>query len=387
MVTRFGIGMKDKEWYDYRYTVHKAFGQACMLNQTNQNFDWLICLDGSPPEDFLQKLQDDFKDSKNVHLLRIEKGEYWVDNYRSFINDNLLAEGTEKLVLIRKDDDDALNIDFIQNIYGFLENNEVKLHFIEDEGPTAKRIQPMIGCTSWTRRILEFFKDSPDIIKYLFFAKADNDVNIYYKNNFVTCVGRISKYGKVDFQLQEMNRIINTMKDSAFTPYACINSNSHGLIFNKDGQGNLHRTVVECSSFGLYSILPIKNKKMSQFRDCVYESSVGHSAHHAIRGTVYNNVETDSQFLAVRTEVNDSYGSALGLISSTSLDLDTNWKRTFGINDEDLHLYKALRTNYKIIRKAVERNIENLRFSQREEEPKKQDPLCETTGGADAGAA
>ena len=30
IVTRFGIGMKFTEWYDYRYQVFKAFGFDCL---------------------------------------------------------------------------------------------------------------------------------------------------------------------------------------------------------------------------------------------------------------------------------------------------------------------------------------------------------------------
>ena len=123
MITRFGVGMKDKEWYDYRYNIHKAFGQSCMLNQTNQNFEWILCLDTDPPEDFLRKLEDDFRESKNVHLLRIQKR--WVAEYRQFIHDNILTAQTQKLVLVRRDDDDAVNINYVQRIYDFLQNNEV----------------------------------------------------------------------------------------------------------------------------------------------------------------------------------------------------------------------------------------------------------------------
>ena len=39
IITRFGIHMKDEEWYKHRYVVHRTFGQLCVMEQSNQKYD------------------------------------------------------------------------------------------------------------------------------------------------------------------------------------------------------------------------------------------------------------------------------------------------------------------------------------------------------------
>ena len=242
VVTRFGVGMKDKAWYDYRYNIHKAFGQACMLDQTNQNFEWIICLDTDPPADFIQKLEEDFKDRDNIHLLRIKRR--WTDEYRSFINEHILTDETEKLVCTRRDDDDAVDINFIQNIYNFLQNNEVELHFIpeklsvSDDELTARvcpfkpRWNARPSKFHWGKLIREFFQDSPDALKYLFYGKSGTDIRVYYKNSFVGDVGRIAKHGEVGAQLQKLGEAVDGLRESEFIPFAIMNHYHGGFVFN-----------------------------------------------------------------------------------------------------------------------------------------------------------
>ena len=369
MVTRFGIGMKDKEWYDYRYNIHKAFGQACMLNQTNQNFEWVICLDESPPEDFLQKLKNDFKDSKNIHLLHIKRN--WVEDYRDFINDNLLAEETEKLVLARRDDDDAVSIDYIQNIYDFLASNEVKLHFVPekhsgDTGVLTGRFRPMLPNFHWGKLIYEYFKDSPDVLKHLFYGGYGHTARVYYKNNFVGDVGRVCKHGKVDAQLQRLGKLVDGLRESKLVPYVYINHHTSGFIFNRDGRRQFRETSHCTHSGSCYSILPVKNKRLTAFQDSIHENpGYGHnrlssSGPHV----VFNEITIPAQFVYARTQIADCLYRGHVDADSQPQSLNDNLKKTFSITDEgwDLYLSTTLAAGYEVPRHSVDSTLRALKI-------------------------
>ena len=375
VVTRFGIGMKDKAWYDYRYIVHKAFGQGCMLNQTNQNFEWVICLDESPPEDFLRKLKNDFKNSKNIHLLHIRRN--WIDEYRDFINENLLTEETEKLVLARRDDDDGVSVEYIQNIYDFLGSNDVKLDFVpekhsDDDGELVARFRPLRSPFNyWGKSIYEYFKDSPDILKYIFYGRLStvskslySEMRIYYKNTFVCDVGRICKYGKEDAQLQKLGELVDSLRDSEFVPYAYINHHTRGFVFNR-GRQQEFRKATAAHSGSCYSILPVKNKRLTAFQDCIYENSgYGHNTL-SLCGlhVVFNEITIPAQFMCARTQINDCVFGMKPDADSQPQSLNNYFKKTFGITDEGWNLYLSttVATGYVYPKCSVNKTLRALK--------------------------
>ena len=365
VVTRFGIGMKDKEWYEYRYNVHKTFGQLCMLDQTNQDFEWVICLDTNPPAEFLRKLEDDFKGRSNVHLLRIKKD--WIAEYRDFINDHILTADTQKLVLVRRDDDDGVPINFIHDIYDFLQNNDVQLHFVPekhnaDDGCLTRRMGPLNTSFHWGRLITTFFHDRPEILKYIFFARSGADTIMYYKNTYIGNVGRIAKYGTVDAQLRKLDSRIEGLRDSGFTPYLYINQNTGGFVFNRKG-GNEFESLAGFTHSTLYSILPVENNRLTAFRDYMYDTS---KTHHGVCTcgieAVYNSITTPGQFIYVRTQVNDCLGGMKASISTGEPhELNDSLKKTFSITDEGWRLWLGTHTEYEVPRYSVDRACKSLK--------------------------
>jgi hypothetical protein len=306
LITRFGIGIKESKWYDYRYIVHKTFGQSCILNQTNQNFEWLICLDSNPPNDFYLQLKQDFKNKTNVHLLRIESN--FVKEYREFIENNILDIETEKIVFVRHDDDDALHVDYIKTIHEQIENKNELLHFIEESDKTMSRIQQLRNNSHWGRLIQEHFKSS--LNDFIFFGKnSENDVKVYYKNKYMTTVGRIAKFGSVQSQLENLEQKIEKESQSDFIPFASIHSYKKGYVYNKDGNHNLYEINLECNAQALFSILPTRNQKISNFRDCMYEAGESHMNLHRLKGIAYycHNDQSEN-YIIVRSFINDSYG-------------------------------------------------------------------------------
>jgi hypothetical protein len=306
VITRFGIGVTKKDWYDYRYVVHKTFGQSCILNQTNQDFEWLICLDSNPPKDFYSKLSNDVKEYKNVHLLHIESN--FVNEYRKYIEKNLLENSTEKVIFVRHDDDDAIPTDFVQKIHDQLIKENELLYYIEESDETMHRIQQLRDNCHWGRLIQNYFQ--PKICDSIFFGKnAKNNVKIYYKNKYVATVGKTLLFGPVDAQLKNLEKIIEKESAACFVPFVSIHSYSKGYVYNKDGNHTLYKINLECNAQAIYSILPVKAKKISYFRDCMYEAGESHINLHRLKGIAYYcHDSVPENYLIVRSFINDSHG-------------------------------------------------------------------------------
>lgn len=306
IITRFGIGVTKKDWYDYRYVVHKTFGQSCILNQSNLHFEWLICLDSNPPKDFYSKLSNDVKEYKNVHLLHVQKN--FVNEYRDYIEKNILENDTKKVVFVRHDDDDGIPTDFVQKIHDQLIAEDELLYFIEESDKTMNRIQQLRDNCHWGKLIQNYFQ--PNICDCIFFGKnAKNNVKVYYKNKYVATVGKISEFGPVDVQLKNLEKEIEKESTAAFVPFVSIHSYSRGYVYNKDGNHTLYKINLECNAQAIYSILPVKAKRISHFRDCMYEAGESHMNLYRLKGVAYYCHDNLKEcYLIVRSFINDSLG-------------------------------------------------------------------------------
>lgn len=366
IITRFGINMKDKEWYDYRYIVHKAFGQSCILNQTNQNFEWLICLDINPPEDFLLKLKRDFKSSKNIHLLHIKND--FISEYRSYIEENILTNKTNKLIIMRKDDDDALNVNFIENIYDYLQNNEINLHFIEENNKNFTRIQDWRDKWYWGDKIINLFDNKQEIINQLFFSRNGNEeIKVYYKNDYIQSFGSPTKYGSIENQLLTLKYSVEKNIDKSFTPFAIINNPSFGFQYRyEENKDKFYKSDIPGTAVGIYSILPTKDKKITNYRDGMYENRWGHTKIFKTKGAKFNNININniSNYIFVRGLINDC-GEDIKhryCIDNKVINLTNNIINDFSINKKFLQEFKDINKKYnnvsvKKFKYIVDKNI------------------------------
>ncbi len=372
IITRFGINMKDKEWYDYRYIVHKAFGQSCILNQTNQNFEWLICLDSNPAEDFLLKLKNDFSNKycKNIHLLHIQKN--FILEYRNYIEENILTNETNKLIIVRKDDDDALNVNFIENIYNYLQNNEIKLHFIEENNPNMKRVQEWRDNWSWGDKIIDLFDNKQEIINQLFFSNDGNkEIKVYYKNDYIQSFGHSNKYGSCENQLLTFKNSVEKNIDKSFTPFAIINNPSFGFQYRyEENKDKFYKSDIPGTSVGIYSILPTKDKKITNYRDCMYENRWGHTKIFKTKGAKFNNININniSNYIFVRGLINDCGEDIKDRywIDNEVINLTNDIINDFSINKKFLQEFKDMNKKYNNVsvqkfKYVVDKNIKNIK--------------------------
>lgn len=119
----------DPLWLDRRF---KLFDQYCfpsMLNQSNQNFKWLVFFDIDTPEDFKQKIAEYVSRWPNfvpVYLdCPLPYGQF-PDDVRAVVR-QYIPEDCEYLITTWLDNDDAIHKDYVQMIQD---------NFSEQEGET-----------------------------------------------------------------------------------------------------------------------------------------------------------------------------------------------------------------------------------------------------------
>ena len=263
-------------------------------------------MDSNPPDDFYLKLKKDFAGKNNIHLLRIQSN--FIEEYREFIENNILDSETEKIVFVRHDDDDALHVDYTKTIHEQIETENEFLHFIEETDESMSRIQQLRNNCHWGRLIQEHFEST--INNLIFFGKnTENDVKVFYKNKYMTTVGKISKFGSVQSQLENLQQKIEKESKSDFIPFASVHSYKKGYVYNKNGNHNLYKIHLECNAQALFSILPTRKKKISNFRDCMYEAGESHMNLHRLKGIAYYcHDDQPENYIIVRSFINDSQG-------------------------------------------------------------------------------
>lgn len=129
IITRFNLRLwtKDKhnrttqseEWLKQRFELFEKFCFPSIKNQTDKNFIWLCLFDEQTPSEYLGKIQSYIQESHNfLPVFLDEKDSKEVsqcisDLIHTYMNDN------HHLITIRLDNDDALNVRFIDEVKRF----------------------------------------------------------------------------------------------------------------------------------------------------------------------------------------------------------------------------------------------------------------------------
>lgn len=141
LVTRFNVPVErwqrdksghttlDDAWFDHRLDLFSTYCLPSVLHQTNQNFQWLIyCDQGISPSQLL-KLSKLIADETRFTIRMADSLESMLADLRQLIS----QAGTPYVITSRLDNDDAIVIDFIQDVQShFKEEDKILLHF--DDG-------------------------------------------------------------------------------------------------------------------------------------------------------------------------------------------------------------------------------------------------------------
>lgn len=125
ILTRFNIRLwnRDKEgckvrslkWLEHRFLLFEKYCLPSIKNQTCQEFEWIVLVDSMTPDNYKTKIAGYQKDYTRMTVVYVEpeNGRYFAEIFRQEIVKRLRAE---RVITTYLDNDDALNIRFIEDL-------------------------------------------------------------------------------------------------------------------------------------------------------------------------------------------------------------------------------------------------------------------------------
>lgn len=117
--TRLGIGVARPSFFKQHVALLEAGLFRSMAAQTSQNFDWYVAVDKQIDADSKTHLEKMFSPHSNFHLLILDPLVVFRTVPR-FTDLKIKLQADDTLALTRIDDDDALNISFIENLHSII---------------------------------------------------------------------------------------------------------------------------------------------------------------------------------------------------------------------------------------------------------------------------
>ena len=143
IITRFNLRVDDwdytknnevvltKEWLDHRFLLFKHFCLPSMINQLNQNFTWLVFFDVNTSEKHRSIIHEISESYKNLHAFYIDGYEEMNPSLLDFIHKDI-SQNDKYIITSRIDNDDCLHRDYIDQIQGAFDKQEMCIVDIPD---------------------------------------------------------------------------------------------------------------------------------------------------------------------------------------------------------------------------------------------------------------
>tara|TARA_R110002049_G_scaffold25354_8_gene89192 strand:+ start:6950 stop:7735 length:786 start_codon:yes stop_codon:yes gene_type:complete len=127
VITRFNLSNKwsedklnnkvlDTNWLKNRYILFENYCLPSMLSQTNKNFEWFVYFDTDTSEEFILKNKAITEKFKNFQPKYIDSYQEFEVNYINEINKDAQFHNLDFVLTTRLDNDDALNMFFIEEL-------------------------------------------------------------------------------------------------------------------------------------------------------------------------------------------------------------------------------------------------------------------------------
>ena len=121
--TKTGNLVLTDEWLKHRFEIFNSYCLPSILNQSNQNFKWLIYFDVDTPAEYINRVETIA--GKHPFIKPI-----YVDEYQSFLKgipgnvlSNLKSDSSH-IITTRLDNDDALHFQAIEKIQSLFQNQD-----------------------------------------------------------------------------------------------------------------------------------------------------------------------------------------------------------------------------------------------------------------------
>lgn len=125
ILTRFNLLIfnKDKEgqkvrtasWLEHRFSLFEKYCLPSITSQTSKGFQWIVLFDSTTPERFKEKVDEYRKECQQLVpvYVRPEGGRFFAQIFRDEVVKRLKGN---RLITTYLDNDDALNIHFVEDI-------------------------------------------------------------------------------------------------------------------------------------------------------------------------------------------------------------------------------------------------------------------------------
>ena len=113
--TKNGNPVLDDKWLTDRFMLFNNFCLPSVLNQSNQNFHWVLFFDQSTPASFKAEIENSISPFKNVYVLFIDGMKDLEGSFKDFIASHKDRDDSF-IITTRLDNDDMIHKDFIDTI-------------------------------------------------------------------------------------------------------------------------------------------------------------------------------------------------------------------------------------------------------------------------------
>lgn len=139
-VTKNNETLLNEEWMTERIFLFENYCLPSIVNQTNQNFTWLLFFDVTTEEKYKLQINDLVKNHANIVVLYINGMPLFTESIRNYISAK--ASDTPYLITSMIDNDDCVNKSYIAEVQARFNNQDfMAVDFIE--GYTLQ-IEPQI---------------------------------------------------------------------------------------------------------------------------------------------------------------------------------------------------------------------------------------------------
>lgn len=143
-----GVKVRSIKWLEHRFTLFEKYCLPSIKSQTCQDFEWIVLFDSTTPEKYKSRIAEYQKECPefNPVFVEPENGRYFAEIFRreivKRINVNNLNDNERRGLSTYLDNDDALNMRFVEDIQRralevsigtFINYNDGYQYYSEDE--------------------------------------------------------------------------------------------------------------------------------------------------------------------------------------------------------------------------------------------------------------
>ena len=110
-----GAKVRSVNWLDHRFSLFEKYCLPSVKKQTCQDFVWIVLFDNSTPDNYKKRIVNYQEECPQFTPILVEsaKGRFFADIFRREMQKRL---GADKIVSTYLDNDDALNIGFVEDL-------------------------------------------------------------------------------------------------------------------------------------------------------------------------------------------------------------------------------------------------------------------------------